>query len=360
MKEIRQIQSPGIFFDSTNDFYILRNESDLELYDLKKLSFIYTFSFDSLTPYQFISDENNLYVLLSIDDFNYSRFGAVNLSSFECRTFDIAEKNSFLKKGVKSDEIFGVSQGGLYSSKLDPDRGAEFKLLSDLALKFSKVVFHDEVFVGFVRSKNLLCAVSSVGKNLWMQPLSEYEFAGTCRLASSLWGFRKNIYAVTYDKELICLSLNDGRKRWSFQGCSSTATKLYNGRIYTFYKGKLLILDAETGDLITSISIDFGLSDDEQDDLTLFQLLVTDTHAWCAFLGGRGLQAINLETFQVDWSGFEGRTINVPPKLRNNYMFLNFMDGGIGIGENSGSSNYILEGVGGYDTSAGTDQFYLD
>lgn len=350
---------PDVFFDANQDKYCLRDGDGLSIYSFITHSCEKTISFGARRFFKSKLDDSYLYVSKELERNKSSKIIKLNLETYDCAEVSEAPFSYAIEQGVSEGWTFSKSRNGLYKSRHHDDKNIEFIPISHAGEKIHNVGFFGRGFIGFLFDQNQICFIDEDGNYIWRKDISEYSLLRNSTLASSFFCDSGKAFSVTYDYELICIRLDNGCKIWSFQGCSSVATKLYKDRIYSFYKGSFLVIDADTGKLVSSERIGLGIDNSEQDDLTLFQLLVTDTHAWCAFLGGRGLQAINLETFDVDWSGFEGRTLNVPPQLRNNYMFLNFMDGGIGIGENSGSSNFMLEGVGGYDVSAGKDKFYL-
>lgn len=161
------------------------------------------------------------------------------------------------------------------------------------------------------------------------------------------YSYKDSVLIQTSNNSLISCVYGSQKINWKVENCLHNNWVLGNeDKVYSVFKGNLKIIDAETGKLILDKAINNDWIQAKKERLNLFQINVSSTHLWCGFLG-HGLCAINLETAEVDWHHFDGQSLNCTPIITDNRIYVELMNGGLGL-DNTGTQEYILEGDGGY------------
>lgn len=189
------------------------------------------------------------------------------------------------------------------------------------------------------------------GAHLWRKNLNDLlpklEEKKDYEIKPFAKGYKNSLLVSAKNYKLISIDIPSGKINWMIDECIDFKWVLTDdGRIITVFKGHLKIISADTGEILSDKLIDEDWVQPNPVMPNLFQIAVTHTHLWCAFLG-KGLAAINLETAAVDFHIHPKSTVNSTPKIRNNRMYLQLKGGGIGL-DNTGTFECILEGDGGY------------
>lgn len=269
----------------------------------------------------------------------------LDMQSWQLEHLGSCPFSSIILQERQNDDLFFILNMTSFSKSPVYDC-LNFETLADIGYEYQPLVHEDgAAFIPLDDDKYIYSTDFELKEN-WRYPIKSF-CNGKFNPLGKINHINNQLLFNTEAAEIVSIDIETGERLWCVEEFSVTGWCHNNdGKLFTCYKGNLKKIDVKTGQLEMDIAVNEPLVQSNSDELHLFQVNISKTHLWCGFLG-HGVCAINLETAEIDWHGFDGQSLNSEPKILNNQMFLQFMSGGIGL-DNTGMTDYILEGEGGY------------